>query len=123
MKTSRNVSEFMIAYCGEVCTTCSAYVATRSGDPVALQRVADEWNARDGTSLVAEDCICDGCRGDGRRIGYCRTCAVRACAIARSLENCAHCDDYGCEKLVVCFEHSAETKVVLDRIRQSLPKS
>jgi len=117
----------MIAYCGEVCTTCSAYVATRGGDPVALQRVADEWNARDGTSLVAEDCMCDGCRGngrsDGRRIGYCRTCAVRECAIARGLENCAHCDDYGCEKLVVCFEHSAETKVVLDRIRQSLPKS
>lgn len=47
----------MIAYCGEVCTTCSAYAATRSGDPAALQRVADEWNARDGTSLVAEDCV------------------------------------------------------------------
>jgi hypothetical protein len=117
------LSERMIAYCGEVCTTCSAYVATRSGAPVALQRVADEWNARDETSLVAEDCICDGCLEEGRRIGYCRTCAVRACAIARGLENCAYCADYGCEKLVVCFEHSAETKVVLDQIRQSLPKS
>jgi aminoglycoside phosphotransferase (APT) family kinase protein len=74
--------------------------------------------------LKAEDCVCDGCLDDGcregRRIGYCRTCAVRACAIARGLENCAHCADYGCEKLVVCFEHSAETKVVLDRVRQSL---
>ena len=113
----------MIAYCGEVCTMCSAYVATRSGDPAALQRVADEWNARDGSSLVAEDCICDGCLEDGRRICYCRTCAVRACAIERGLENCAHCTDYGCEKLIVCFEHSAETKVVLDEIRQRLRKS
>lgn len=114
------MSERMIAYCGEVCTTCSAYVATRNDDLAALQRVADEWNARDGSSLVAEDCICDGCLGDGRRIGYCRTCAVRACAIARGLENCAHCADYGCEKLVVCFEHSAETKAVLDEVRQGL---
>jgi hypothetical protein len=45
---------------------------------------------------------------------------VRACAIARGLENCAHCADYGCEKLAVCFEHSAETRVVLDRIREGL---
>ena len=110
----------MISYCGEICTECSAYVATRNNDWAALQRVADEWNAKSGGSLKAEDCICDGCLGDGRRIGYCRTCAVRACAIARGLENCAHCVDYGCEKLVVCFEHSAETKVVLDRIRQGL---
>jgi hypothetical protein len=85
--------------------------------------VADEWNAKSGGSLKAVDCICDGCLEEGRRVGYCRICAVRACAIARGLENCAHCTDYGCEKLVVCFEHSAETKVVLDRIRQSLTKS
>ena len=43
----------MIAYCGEVCTTCSAYVATRNNNLVALQRVADEWNAKSGGSLKA----------------------------------------------------------------------
>jgi hypothetical protein len=110
----------MIAYCGEVCTVCSAYVATQNDDPAALQRVADGWNARDGSSLTAADCICDGCLGDGCRIGYCRTCAVRVCAITRGLENCAHCVDYACEKLIVCFEHSPETKEVLDRIRQDV---
>jgi hypothetical protein len=116
------MNKLIIAYCGEVCTTCSAYVATWNNDLAALQRVADEWNERDGSSLVAEDCVCDGCLGDGRRISYCRTCAVRACAIERSLENCAHCADYGCGKLVVCFEHSAETKVVLDEIRLNLSR-
>ena len=110
----------MIAYCGEICTECSAYVATRDNDLAALQRVADAWNARSGGSLKAEDCVCDGCLGDGRRIGYCRTCQVRVCAIERHLENCAHCADYGCEKLSVCFEHSPETKDVLVKIRQSL---
>ncbi len=114
------VEEGMIAYCGEVCTECSAYVATLNNDLAALQWVADEWNQKAGSALQAEDCVCDGCLGDGRRIGYCRTCAVRECAMARGLENCAHCVDYGCNKLVVCFEHSAETKVVLDGIRQAL---
>jgi len=110
----------MIAYCGEVCTECSAYVATQNDDLTALQHVADEWNATQGTSLRAEDCICDGCLGEGRRIGYCRTCEVRACAIERRLKNCAHCPDYYCEKVVVCFEHSAKTKEVLDEIRRGL---
>jgi hypothetical protein len=110
----------MIAYCGEICTECSAYVATQNNDPAALQYVANEWNARDGSSLIAEDCICDGCMGGGCRMGYCRTCEVRTCAIERGLENCTHCADYDCEKLVVCFEHSPETQDVLDRIRQGV---
>jgi len=115
----------MIAYCGEACTECSAYVATRNDDLAALQRVADEWNQVSGSSLQAEDCICDGCLGDGRRIAYCCTCNVRACAMARGLENCAHCADYVreetvCEKLIVCFEHSSETKDVLEGIRRGL---
>jgi hypothetical protein len=110
----------MISYCGEVCTECSAYVATQSNDLAALQRVADEWNQEFGYTLKAEDCICDGCLGNGRRIDYCRTCAVRACAIERGLESCAHCTDYACEKVTVCFEHSPETQDVLDKIRRSL---
>ena len=114
------MKEKIIAYCGEVCTECSAYVATLNDDLAALQRVADEWNQKAGSALQAEDCVCDGCLGDGRRIAYCRTCDVRACAMARGLENCAHCADYGCEKLVVCFEHSADTRVVLDGIRRRL---
>ena len=113
----------MVSFCGEICTECSAYVATRSDDAAALQRVADEWNARFGTSLRAEDCVCDGCLGEGRRIGYCRTCAVRACAIERRLENCAHCKEYACQKLGVCFENSPECKDVLDGIRQFAEQS
>jgi len=108
----------MISYCGEICTECSAYVATRSHDAAALQRVANEWNARFGTTLRAEDCVCDGCLGEGRRIGYCRTCEVRACAIERGLENCARCNLYACQKLVACFEDSPECKDVLDEIQE-----
>lgn len=34
----------MIAYSGEVCTECSAYVATRNNGLAALQREGDEWS-------------------------------------------------------------------------------
>ena len=109
----------MIAYC-EVCTECSAYVATQNNDLVALQRVADEWNAQLGSSLTAEECVCDGCLGDGRRIGYCRTCEVRACALVRGLENCAYCADYGCEKLEGFFSIVPEARATLDGIHAGL---
>jgi len=50
----------MIAYCGKVCTECSAYVATLNDDLVALQQLADGWNQKAGSTLKAEGCVCDG---------------------------------------------------------------
>jgi hypothetical protein len=36
------------------------------------------------------------------------------------LENCAHCDDYGCKKLLKVFEMSDEPRKNLERIRATL---
>ena len=33
----------IIAYCGLVCSDCSAYVATQANDQEALERVAAQW--------------------------------------------------------------------------------
>ena len=113
----------IIAYCGLNCTECPAYVATQSGDPAAVEKVAAQWReAFNMPDLTAESVICDGClaQASGRLSGYCATCAVRACAVERAVINCAHCADYACEKLTGFWVHAPEAKATLEQIRAAL---
>lgn len=115
--------EPIVAYCGLNCGECPAYVATQSGDPAALERVAAQWReAFSMPDLTADDVVCDGCLpcDGGRLSGYCTTCAIRACAVERGVANCAHCADYACEKLTGFWAHAPEAKATLERIRASL---
>jgi predicted small metal-binding protein len=111
-----------IAPCGLVCSDCDAYVATQANDLEALERLAQ--HAREAFGMedaTAETTMCDGCLADdGRQIRYCATCEIRACAMERSVVNCAHCTEYACEKLEGFFAHATEACSVLDEIRQSL---
>lgn len=110
----------MIAYCGLNCAKCPAYVATKSGDPAALERVAAEWRAAfNAPEITAASIVCDGCLAtiDGRLSGYCGTCAIRACAIERGVVNCAACAEYGCEKLEGFLTHAPEARTTLERLR------
>ena len=113
----------MIAYCGLVCTDCPAYVATQADDRAALERVAAQWReAFNAPEITADSIICDGCLGSngGRLSGYCYECEIRACGVERGVVNCAHCDEYGCEKLEGFFGHASEARAVLDEVRRGL---
>jgi hypothetical protein len=115
------MAEKMIAYCGLVCAECPAYVATQADDVEALERVAARWSEELDTTLTAADCLCDGCiSGSERLCSYCGECEVRACAVARDVINCAHCDDYGCEKITGFLALAPEAKTMLEEIRKSL---
>jgi hypothetical protein len=114
--------ERIIAYCGLVCSDCDAYVATQANDLEALERLAqrarEEFGMEDATP---EASMCDGClTEDGRQIGYCAICEIRACGVGRGLTNCAYCADYACEKLEGFFAHATGARAVLDEIRASL---
>jgi hypothetical protein len=112
----------MIAYCGLACTECPAYVATQADDRAALERVAAQWREEfDAPGLTAQTVICDGCLGStGRKFGHCLECEIRACAMARDVINCAHCDDYGCETITSFFGFVPDAKITLDGIRAQL---
>ena len=114
--------ERMIAYCGLVCSDCPAYVATQAEDWDALERLAardrEEYGQPDAT---AASTMCDGCLADSDRLcGYCAECDVRACAVALNLANCAHCDDYGCQKLENFWAMAPEARTTLHQIRAGL---
>ena len=111
----------IIAYCGLDCSQCPAYIATQADDIPRLTTLAQEWfdGATDYTII-----LCDGCKSNGRTehriMQWCSQCETRVCAIDQGNPNCAHCSDYGCEKLMKIFKNSTEAKANLDRIRASL---
>ncbi len=88
-----------IAYCGLDCSGCDIFQATAFDDDSLRQGYADkvklQWN------LVVEPSTlnCHGCRDARPKSGYCASCQVRQCTQERGLENCATCEDYGCDKL------------------------
>ncbi len=91
----------LTAICGPSCTRCDAYVATRSNDRAALERIAAEWSKGLGRAFTADDIVCDGCRVPGGRLSaYCATCEIRNCARNGGHETCAHCPQCPCEKII-----------------------
>ena len=112
----------MIAYCGLACTECPAYIATRAEDRAALEQVAAQWREEfNAPEITAESVLCDGCQGTaGRKFSHCFECEMRACAMQKAVVNCAHCDDYACDKLDQFFGFVPEAKTRLDGIRARL---
>jgi len=88
-----------IAYCGLDCSGCEVYQATKFDDDDMRQQYADKVFSQFKVTVEPATVNCHGCRDERPKSGYCAMCEVRSCAIERQLENCAYCEDYGCEKL------------------------
>jgi len=113
--------EKMIAFCGLTCTECPAFLATQNDDDTERKKTAEIWSEQYGMALKAEDINCDGCLSDtGKLVGHCNVCKIRKCGQEKSLANCAHCDEYACEKLSNFFTVAAHSKTTLDGIRSTL---
>ena len=111
------MEERIVATCGIVCSECDAYKATQSNDREALEGMAAEASKQLGIEMTADDTMCDGCLGSsGRQISYCAVCAIRACGIENLVENCAHCEDYACEKIEAFAKPGSAHRRTLDQI-------
>ena len=113
----------IIAFCGILCSECPAFKATQAGDEEALAKQAEEWSSED-SPLEADDLLCDGCIYTDKRVTkFCLDCDVRHCALEKGVENCAHCDDFPCEKLEKPWSMSVDAKTTLEEIRKMLKGS
>lgn len=111
----------IIAYCGLVCSDCPAFIATQADDRAALERVAAQWREEfDAPDITVDSVICDGCLGGGHKCSHCFECEVRACGLERGVLNCAHCDEYACEKLEGFFGFVPDARAILDSVRAGL---
>ena len=87
--------EAIIAKCGYRCDLCPAYETNLKSD-ADKQRMSDAWAKYCGFEVPPEQIQrCPGCQVSGAD----PTCTVRPCAIEKGVENCAHCEQFGCKKL------------------------
>lgn len=110
------------AFCGEICTECVTFQATRTDDNLERRRIAGQWSSPE-LPLQPEDINCTGCRADqGPPFKWCLQCEIRACGSERAVENCAYCDNFGCQTLQRAWEHAqtAKARANLQEIRRNL---
>ena len=108
----------IVAYCGIVCTECPAYLATQRNSDEDRERVAETWSKEYASDIKPEQINCGGCLpGHSLYFSHCAECDIRACGIAKGVENCAFCEDYACDKLVHFFGYAEVAKSKLDEIR------
>ncbi|MDH4207759.1 MAG: DUF3795 domain-containing protein [Anaerolineae bacterium] len=113
--------EEIVAYCGLTCSECPAYLATQANSDADRRSVAAKWSQDYGSDIKPDQINCDGCLpGQGRYFSHCAVCDIRACGVARGVKNCAHCEDYGCEKLTRFFGLVPAAKAKLDGLRSGL---
>jgi len=84
--------------------------------------IAQQIKKHYGQECKPEDVTdCDGCKTEsGRLLSGCKKCEIRKCARDKKIENCAHCDEYACEKLEKFFTTDRDAKKRLDEIRSAL---
>jgi len=100
------------AVCGLYCEACRWYIATVE-DPELLRRLAAQ------RCVSEEEARCHGCRSD-RRLYYCATCRMSACAAERGIDFCGDCGEFPCDELKrfqAEMPHRIEIFANLERIR------
>ncbi len=110
----------MIAKCGLDCAKCPTFIATKTNDDEARQKVAAMWSKMFGRTIAAAEINCEGCSTVGGALfGHCEKCAVRLCAMDKGADNCARCDGYSCRKLesLLAMLPNKEGAKNLERIR------
>jgi hypothetical protein len=119
-KTDSDMKE-MIACCGIPCHECGAFIATKNNDDKKRKEVAEQWSKQFNADIKPEAIYCDGCLSkDGYLFSHCNVCEIRKCAMEKKLANCAHCNEYPCEKLKAFHQMVPDAKKVLDEIHQAI---
>jgi hypothetical protein len=113
--------EKMIAFCGINCAECPTFLATQEDNDHKREKVAEQWSKDYQMQIKAKDINCDGCLSEtGRLFSHCNVCEIRKCGQEKKIENCAHCNEYPCQKLNNFFAMVPYGKVTLDEIRKTL---
>ncbi len=115
----------MISYCGLLCDSCRIHLATLEKDESRQKsmriEIAKICREQYGMNVVYEDITdCAGCRApDDSVFSGCRCCDIRACAHIRTLESCARCSDYPCQKLERIFQEDPGARLRLEGFRKN----
>ncbi len=88
--------EEILGLCGFRCDLCQFYSKNIKGQK-DKERVSKEFSRIFGYNIKPSDVECVGCRNEGKHADV--NCPVRPCAMKKSVENCAYCQDFICDRL------------------------
>ena len=94
----------IIGICGDNCSGCPRFIATKSGRRDELEKVKELWvrlGLRD-PDFPVEDMACHGCKS-GNKCAYAE---LRACVSGKGIENCGSCKQYPCNLINSTFDKS-----------------
>ena len=110
----------IISICGNICSDCAAFKATREDDELKRKETAEVWSKMYSSEISPEDINCEGCLSTGEKVfTHCNVCEIRKCGIEKGVPNCAYCDEYICEKLGGFLKIVPSNKDLLEKIRES----
>ncbi|MFA4839236.1 MAG: DUF3795 domain-containing protein [Candidatus Neomarinimicrobiota bacterium] len=111
----------IIAYCGLNCHECGAYLATLANDDAKRKEVAEQWSKEYHVEIKPADINCTGCLTVGENVfSHCTVCEIRLCGMEKKVVNCAHCDDFVCEKLEKFFTMAPFLRERLTELRAAI---
>jgi hypothetical protein len=91
--------ENLVASCGLYCGACPMYLATQTKDEQRLKSIQQQFGSGP-MKLSQEDLLCDGCLGGGRLASFCRKCAIRESAAAKTkTRRCSECAEFACSRI------------------------
>lgn len=95
--------ETIIAVCGDVCSECPRYIATKSKQIDELEKVATLWHKLGFRDHVVsmEEIKCAGCKKKPA-CGY----GLTSCEHLNGIENCGECEFFPCSNLESVFMKS-----------------
>lgn len=109
-----------IAFCGLNCAECPVHLATLSGYDYSKEKIAQEWSKIYNMDISSEDINCMGCKSrEGIHFSHCYECSIRLCAVERSIDTCAECEEYSCVDLKELFELIPDAKQNLEKLKNS----
>ncbi|MBI4831072.1 MAG: DUF3795 domain-containing protein [Candidatus Lindowbacteria bacterium] len=79
----------MAAPCGLYCGVCGFYRAYKTDNQKLKEKLGSFYG------IEPKDIVCEGCLSDVV-FGFCRACAVRACALEKNIEGCFECAEFPC---------------------------
>jgi hypothetical protein len=106
-------NDLIISICGDVCSECPRFIATKSNDIAELENIAGLWyrlGFRDRI-LSPENLKCTGCSKD-------KLCSynLNSCEHLANKNNCGECDHFPCDKINQAFQKTDKTNEVCKNI-------
>ena len=110
--------ERTISICGNICSDCAAFKATKENDESKRKETAKVWSKMYSSDIDPEDINCEGCMtAGGKKFNYCGVCEIRKCGMEKKVKYCAHCGDYICDKLEEFFRMVPKNREILVKIK------